>query len=127
MAWAAAWKDFHSSSLVAPPVVLSFGFDPTSVCAPPPQASVPCLGESEGKQQLHGACLLSQARRSTVATIGVCVSCLWWWNQQALVTDCGALALVGMPPSACGGRSCHGGSGGSPASTMYLSTMGPHF
>ena len=35
MACAAAQRDFHSSSLVALPLGLSFGFSPTSVCVPP--------------------------------------------------------------------------------------------
>ena len=38
------------------------------------------------------------------ATIGVFESCLRQWNQQAVATDCGVLSLVGVPPSAHGGR-----------------------
>ena len=35
MACAAAQRDFCSSSLVTPPLGLSFGFGPTNACAPP--------------------------------------------------------------------------------------------
>ena len=74
-------RGFHSSSLVAPLLGLSFGFDPTTVCNHP-LMSVPCPGERGWKQQMIRAYLLKPKRgRDMTATFGTCRECLQWQRQ----------------------------------------------
>ena len=83
------------------------------LCVQHPQASVPCPGDSERKQQLLGAHLLTQT--------WVCTSGLQWRGPAGSCNQLWRFALVGVPPSGHGGRSwsvgvvCVGGGGG-PAS-----------
>ena len=71
------WKDFHSSSLVAPPLWLSCGFSPTSVCGPPTEVcSQGCPGA------LRSALVRTGLRRGTAAWVVGALAATGAWGRQ---------------------------------------------
>ena len=109
MACAAAERDFSSSSLVAQPLGLSFGFGPTSACAPPSGLCSPPRQEVSKAAADWGTYSL-RLGRDKVGTTGVCVKCLRQTGRKLQHTGEHSLhwECLSVPTKAGAGRSGRG-------------------
>ena len=126
MACAAAQRDFYFSSLVVPPLGLSFGFGPTSVFASPSGVYSPPRREGAIAVADWGSLTHSGQGGVWCPQLGCVLSASGSRDWQSVATDWDILTLVGVSPSACGGRDwCVGAVAALPL--VHHSTVAPLF